>query len=262
MNLRSLDFEKPVWRVLPDHAGPGLAVEIRSREDKFVQFFYLSLLDRKPTEITHGQDWWKGLEAVHNSHIILHAYESPGLPLHQGLYVYEGVQGKLLWEKPQAIFEALAEDIISAKDKTGTNTHYRLSSGEVSAKTPTKSNFDQDAQKKQQDLSFPKVLIDGQAEFLSYQSVIKTHWKLKALLHIDLFQGTEKLADYEVLNFYHKNTAGTWNQELGIFKDRQLVFQCQTGKNLRGLSLDPFFIFQHYLIWTEGGTRLSYLRLG
>lgn len=262
MKVMRLDVEKPVWRVMPDHEGPGLAIEVRSREEKAVDFFYLNLLNGTIKALQMENDWWKGLQEVQNNIVLLHGYENPGLPVPQGLFAFEGIQGKSIWKKPQDTFTGLAGNVLGAKNREGVPFCYHLSSGEAIEHPPASDVFEQANDEKKQQLYFPKVFIDGHDEFEIHHQQIKQHWEKHAEVQIDILRGKKKLPNYQVINFYHKSPSGSWNQDLGILKNQIPIFHKQIGTDLKGLSLDPFFIFQDYLIWIENISCLSYLRLG
>lgn len=262
MNHESIVFESPVWRVMPDHGGPGLAVELRNKEEKTVQFIYVNLLTGKQVYLATDKDWWKGLQEVHQGIVLLHGYESPGLPIHQGLYAYESQKGHLIWNYPQEQFEALAEQSVQTKSKQGKIQVYALDSGKKLTAPPLSDSFREFERKKNAELSFPQASIQDDTAFATYHKEIKGHWDKNPHIHLDFLSLNIKEHSYRIFNFYEKNPSGSWNQYLGISTVEGPVFYRQLGTDLKGLSLDPFFSFQDFLIWIEDTHRLCYLKLG
>jgi len=257
MNIQKTHFDLPIWRVMPDHARTSLAIELRSRENKIVRFLYLDLNKKTQIPIHIDSEWWKGLLEVHNGIVLLHGYENPGLPVHQGIFAYNMEKEEPAWQMDLARYEALTEDTVKTTEHTGETKYYSLSTGEKLEQPPDAEAFASFNKEKNDTLLFPKVIIDGHERFLHHYQEINKAWGIKPELHIDFLE----YQNHRVFNFYHKNKEGKWNQELGILTKGKSTLHCRTGENLKGLSLDPFFIFQGYLIWIEGVNCLSCLRL-
>ena len=250
-------FDAPIWKVLPDHANFNLAIELRDREHQSLKIAYLNLAgNRSPLFLTEEIDWWKGLQTVFQGKILLHGYEDPGLPLQRGIYVYEGQKGRKLWGSDSLKFTSYTENGIIAESKMELKLYDWKSGKEVMPASPQEI-WDQMEKSQAANLSFPQAFVDAHESFEELAEIIREKSGKAAEVQIDSIGFRE----YQIYNFYNRNPDKSWSQFLGIKKDENWVFYRQTAKALKGLGLDPFFIFKNYLIWIEQQNTLAYLLL-
>jgi hypothetical protein len=97
-----------VWRLVPTSVGL-LVGEERFIDRKTVRFFCLRQESGRSLweKVTFGEQWWIGIEAVHDDVMLLHTFASPDLPEHRGITAVDLQRGQVLWSSSDQAFVAL-----------------------------------------------------------------------------------------------------------------------------------------------------------
>jgi len=97
-----------VWRLVPTTI-ELLVGEERDIEQRRVSFFCLDQARGRPLwqKMTFGDQWWVGIEAVHDGVLLLHGFASPDLPEHRGIIAVDLKRGQTLWSAQDLAFFAL-----------------------------------------------------------------------------------------------------------------------------------------------------------
>lgn len=108
-----------VWRLVPTSSGK-LIGESRDLQKKVVSFF---CVNRKTGEVlweeaTFGEQWWIGIEAVHEETLLLHKFATPELPEHQSIIAVDVLAGTKLWQNDELKLEAVKEAALYASRRT------------------------------------------------------------------------------------------------------------------------------------------------
>jgi Domain of unknown function (DUF4905) len=76
--------------------------EDRNLETKHVSFFCLDRRTGVPLwhDLTLEEQWWCGIEEIHDSCVVFHGFASPDMPGHRGVTVADIPSGKILWKNP------------------------------------------------------------------------------------------------------------------------------------------------------------------
>ncbi|MEM6807167.1 MAG: DUF4905 domain-containing protein [Bacteroidota bacterium] len=253
----SQSFDAPIWKVMPDHANSGLAIELRDKKNHSLQIAYIDLAEgQSPIFIKAELDWWQGLQTVFQGRILLHGYEDPGLPLQRGLSIYNGKEGTKLWENSSLKFTNYLKAGIMAEVHNELKL-YSWDSGEEVVQSDLQEELHKMNEKQAANLGFPQAYIDAHDSFENLAQIVQEKSEKAPEIQIDF----ARFGSYQIYNFYHRNTDESWSQFLGIRKGKEWPFYRQTADALKGLGLDPFFLFKNYLIWLEQENTLSYLSL-
>ncbi|MBX3103261.1 MAG: DUF4905 domain-containing protein, partial [Bacteroidetes bacterium] len=108
MSVQIIDLPAPVWQVRPCVQAPLLALELRDARQMEATFAVYHLHTRQLVPIVPDiPEWWVGLAAVGHDSVLLHRYEDPAMPVHQGVYAYNVHNGRLRWSHPHARYQAV-----------------------------------------------------------------------------------------------------------------------------------------------------------
>jgi hypothetical protein len=120
--------EGAIWRVVVTPAG-RLIGESRDLEKKETCFFCVDVLTGAPLweRATFGEQWWIGIEAVHDEVVFLHKYATPSLPEHKSIIAVDAGTGGVLWSSEDLKFEFLVEDgLIASRNSVYGRTYHHL----------------------------------------------------------------------------------------------------------------------------------------
>ena len=63
------------------------------------------------------EDWWTGIEAIHEDVLLLHGFATPDLPGHRGITAFNIPDGRRLWRVPDATYRGFTEaGILASRD--------------------------------------------------------------------------------------------------------------------------------------------------
>ncbi len=103
--------EGVIWRLHPAQAGM-LAGEERDIGLKTVSFFCVNPSGPLWKGKNFGEQWWTGIETVHNGVLLLYGFATPDLPGRKGVTAVDCATGDLLWKNGESTFIAAVGDRI------------------------------------------------------------------------------------------------------------------------------------------------------
>jgi hypothetical protein len=214
-------FDGIIWSVKVDHLSDFIALEIRYKDRKEVEFFAIDLYENKKINIHHHfeEKWLWGIECIHNKTIIVHSYLSAQSPEHQYLIAYDTQEGKKLWENYTDAFENINGD------------HLVVYNLRIEPKKLTLLN-----------------IRTGQTEVRGRRSEIGNQLS-------DLRFPTSDILDWKG---YHISTSTKdRSQVIEIINDEKNIHISEIiSKDIDTLPLDSFFIFNDHLIFIKNKSRL------
>jgi hypothetical protein len=103
--------EGVIWRLHPAQGGM-LAGEERNIGSKTVSFFCVDPSGPLWKGKNFGEQWWTGIETVHNGVLFFYGFATPDLPGRKGITAVDCATGDLLWKNGELTFIAAAGDRI------------------------------------------------------------------------------------------------------------------------------------------------------
>lgn len=113
------DNKRQIWRIIPANSSK-LIIEEREPEKKQAYFHCLSLDSGKKIFSNFQLDdtFWVGVEAVKDDIIFFHKFAKPDMPKHRGIFAYDIINEKFLWNNPELVFLFLHKDrLYTYRDK-------------------------------------------------------------------------------------------------------------------------------------------------
>jgi hypothetical protein len=108
--------EGVIWRLHPAEGGM-LVGEERNIGSKTASFFCVDSSGTLWKGKNFGEQWWTGIETVHNGVLFLYGFATPDLPGRKGITAVDCATGDLLWKNGELTFIAAAGDrIYSSQD--------------------------------------------------------------------------------------------------------------------------------------------------
>lgn len=258
---QKLFFPATIWQVRPDPLGGGLAVEVRDGPEKRATFFWLDLSDvsLRPLSLSLPDPWWVTLYACWQGHLILQGYQEPGLPLPQGIYVYDLADGRLRWSDPQRRCAGLTPDALLTRHAWLPQRHEQLALQDGRATAMDQPDW-QAACRQGEDLLFgPMALPNATAQ----PQPPLTRW-------MDLLPPPQQPGPHPIhwlalperqlgcAAWYvpHVQSPTHLTQYLGLWRRDQLAGTFVLQPDTQQLAPDPFMVWRQYLIWQAAGHHL------
>lgn len=109
-----------IWRVLPTETGQFVGEE-RNIQEKSVSFFCIRQDSGaiQWADVRLPERWWIGIEAVHNSLVLLHEFALPDFPDHKKIHALDLSSGRLRWSNEKLRYIFARGDRIYAADDLG-----------------------------------------------------------------------------------------------------------------------------------------------
>lgn len=107
-----------IWRLLPTTSGVFVG-ELRDPETKRTSFFCVNQQsgDVLWERISLEEQWWIGVEAVHDDRVFLHGFSTPDMPDHKGITALDLFTGKISWQNPDLRFVLCVDNsLFASKD--------------------------------------------------------------------------------------------------------------------------------------------------
>lgn len=93
-----------VWKLL---CSKNLLIgDVRDTDKKTASFFTMDFQtgDVLWKNVSIGETWWIGMQAILNDVILLHGFEKPDMPIPKGIYALDLTTGKTLWQNSEMTF--------------------------------------------------------------------------------------------------------------------------------------------------------------
>jgi hypothetical protein len=113
-----------IWRVIPTGVGK-LICEIRDLDQKRTRFLSINQTTGKVDwESGYGEEWWIGVETVHEGVLLLHKFASPDMPEHRSIVAAAIEDGRTIWKSDELRFEGVGGNGIYASVVDRMSTRY------------------------------------------------------------------------------------------------------------------------------------------
>ncbi|HEX8549688.1 MAG TPA: DUF4905 domain-containing protein [Cytophagaceae bacterium] len=264
--VQSIRFgEGNIWKIIIESTLSTLFIETREPEKRQVKFHAVDLKNKKAIwEYTDTEErWWLGLEDALPNAVLIHGYRNPKFPDHKGLIALDPVRGKILWKNPNWTFinksgsavlvSTEKEDTVLLLDPKNGTVHQEMSAPEAPAPSEAAS---------------PKVMT-GQAistdngTYEKIKSLVVERTQLHLIEEINYLEHNGHI----IISFYvldhisndvtkavanpgQDSNNNVLTHMLWILdKDGNQKILNTLGKNLKGISSDPFFVFDNMVIF-------------
>jgi hypothetical protein len=209
------------------------------------------------------EKYWVGIEAIHNSIILFHKFRKPDMPGHKGIYVFDILTQKLIWQNDDLIFLLAKHDEVYAYQTTFEGRqYYALDSltGKISKDFGSEiveiNNLRELS--RQNDFAnkflFPNAFNQNEDDstvtqifnsLLADKKIIdRIHWL--------------KLNSYLMFNYHEKNLKGTFDNYFKVFditKNKIVLNETLNSKSNK-LIPESFFIVKDLLFLLVEKTKL------
>lgn len=244
-------FSEKVWKVFPDPFRLNLAVESRDAQANSIFGWSLPLAQKKAVPLALLSDWWCTLVTVHDGHSIWQGLEDEGLPVPQGIYVFDQENGKLVWENPSLRFLQCGPEVVIAAGEEDQVFFLEVATGNVRQEIshedlPRDFLADYEASRFQ-GLVYPSHLTPDTGLYHQMKTSFPTDMPQVGPMN---YLSTHS---YHILHRYAQDSAeAAIEGTLVIYdQDHQLVKTISTGSYENGFALDSFFVMNHWLIWVS-----------
>ncbi len=121
----SFSSKRNIWRLIPT-SSKFLVIEERDIITKEVFFNCLNLNDGKVffKNFQLEEKHWIGIESVHNNLIFFHKFQKPDMPVHKGIYTFNILNQKMIWQNDDLLFLFVMDDKVYAYQSTFEGRQY------------------------------------------------------------------------------------------------------------------------------------------
>lgn len=267
MNLKkkySYSDGNQVWRIKISGT-EKLLVETRNTEEKKA-FFHCFDLNSGKSIFTNQQmeeKYWLGVEAIYGDVIFFHKFAKPDMPGHKGIFAFDIISQKVLWENEFYSFLFLLDDKIYVYQE-------RFEGKQVFTLDPKNGELIDDLGQNPTNINELKIIADGETDYSNYafpeffygSSMNQTIDKL-------INEETNKLlvegkveyiskGNFLIFNYHSQsknkgliNTLIAYN----ILK-RKTVFKEILNTTLNAFAPDSFFLYNNLLVFIKEKTKV------
>lgn len=161
-----------LWRIMFSGSGHIIG-EDRNTDAKTVTFFCLDASTGRPIwqQKSFDEQWWIGLDAVHDGRLFLHGFRKPDMPEHKNIYAVDLNTAELIWKNTDCTFLAVqSPSVYGYKDLFERRVYYRLDekTGELLEElTALPDGVEPNIQYEKTDFTFSRPVADNGSEALN-----------------------------------------------------------------------------------------------
>jgi hypothetical protein len=263
-----------IWRLLFTERGRVVG-ECRNQDKKTASFFCLDEVSGKPLweDLTLGEPWWVGIEAVLNDTVLLHTFASPDMPEHRGIRAYDTETGGLRWRNDDATFWfGCGDRVFAYRDLFEKRVGYEigLQAGELRA-TYDESLQELRALRREtvgsqstSEVTLPEIMTDNALDPSMLALVNRTVKGKQITGNVEYIKQNDVLAfNYHVLARASAVQSQSYENHLFVFRLPQCTcaFSDIIGRDLKAYVPDSFFIRRSRLFFVKDRHTLTALRL-
>lgn len=265
----SFSNKKNIWRLIPSESG-YLVIEERDMISKEVFFNCLKTEDGKVyfQNFQLEEKYWVGIEAIYKNIIIFHKFRKPDMPGHKGVYAFDILSRKLIWQNDDLIFLLAKDEQVYAYQTSFEGREYfvlHYLTGELIKDLG--SEFNEVNKLREESMRsdfvnnflFPEKFIEN-AETQSF-----------AKLFNQQIVGQKVIGDINWLeqnglvmfNYHEQNSNGTFNNHFSVvdISKGKIILNEILNSNSKSLTLESFFIIENLLFLLVGKTKLVVYRI-
>lgn len=249
--IKEKKFKKSIWKLIPSAKKGQLAIELRNKDDKKVEYGFLNLEsgDYQPVVPSNQDNWWTGLLEFYSNFILLHGYEEEGLPMHKGAMVYDVLSPKILWKD----FEVLVKQTGVQGILTDKGDLLGWEDGEVK----NQNIFLPLNQLRAEQQVFPSLHLEGDPVFEKWKEPLRDALGTDPVGQIAMATYKTEIFLQACTGTLGKELMGHWLWKEPVVSRLNLI----SSSTLKGLLLDAFFIELPYLFFTPEENLLLWMNL-
>jgi hypothetical protein len=257
----SFPFKGNIWKLRIDAFANILVPEIRDGENRETGFAGIDLTTKKI--LWQGPDinekWWIGLEEAKYGKVILHGYKDIQNPEHKGLIVLDSRSGKVLWKKEELSFYSTTHEAIIAYDMEETERRYKkidINEGKIIEEISESELTDE----RKSEESFVK-------NSSHYRADNKYFEKIAGFAEAYIGKKPEQALDYLeykegiIVSFYAREEEKLVNYLMVVNEKGELIYNEPIDKDLKGVGIDTFFLYNDLLIFIKNKKELVIFEL-
>lgn len=265
----SFSNKKNIWRLIPSESG-YLVIEERDMISKEVFFNCLKTEDGKVyfQNFQLEEKYWVGIEAIYKNIIIFHKFRKPDMPGHKGVYAFDILSRKLIWQNDDLIFLLAKDEQVYAYQTSFEGREYfvlHYLTGEVIKDLG--SEFDEINKLREESMR-----SDFVNNFLFPEKFIKNaETQSFAKLFNQQIVGQKVIGDINwlkqnglvIFNYHEQNSNGTFNNHFSVvdISKGKIILNEILNSNSKSLTLESFFIIENLLFLLVGKTKLVVYRI-
>jgi hypothetical protein len=250
----SFSNKRNIWRLIPSESG-YLVIEERDLNTKEVFINCLKTADGKVIfkNFQLDEKYWVGIETVNNDIIFFHKFRKPDMPGHKGIYAFDILNKKLIWQNDELIFLLAIDATVYAYQSTFEGRQYfviNYLNGSILEELTDVREINKLREKSMRNDFVNSFLIPQ--KFMESDAAIDSKNTLKRLLDGRKIIGDVnwlKYNDYIMYNFHLANPKGTLNNCFEVFDTakNKIVLKEEINSNLRGPVFESFFMIRDML---------------
>jgi hypothetical protein len=265
----SVTNKRDIWRLIPSESG-YLVIEERDLNTKEVFFNCLKIFDGKVLfkNFQLEEKYWVGIEGIYKSTIFFHKFRKPDMPGHRGIYAFNILNKKLVWQNDDLIFSLAKDDKVFAYQTTFEGRQYYLLdslTGEIIKGLG--SEFDEINKLREESTKndfinsflFPKAFHQNEAN----SDVVEIFNKLFSDGKISGSINWLKLNDYVIFNYHEQNSNETFNNYFKVFDTvrNKIVLSETLNSKSKKMVFESYFIVGDQIFLLVEKTKLVVYRI-
>jgi hypothetical protein len=250
-----------IWKVLPDENGNYMAVESRDGEKRntmlsVVNLFdnnFLFTIDRLP------KPWWLSLKAVGYGKIILQGYKESNNPETKGLYVFDLLTGKLLWQEEEELFYSFSDNetmlLSFVKEDQETFQKVVSASGKIIEEVVTIEEKENVAT--QTSSVFPLLYTEDNIHYKTIADFLYQNYEYKSVGPLEYLEYRTNM----LVSFYIRENKKLTNILLVIEEEGNCLLQDTLMEGADGIGMSSFFVCRNKLIYIKNKVSIALAEL-
>ncbi len=260
----SFTNKKNIWRLIPSESG-YLVIEERDLQTREVFFNCLKTIDGEVLfkNFQLDEKYWAGIEGMYKNIIYFHKFRKPDMPDHKGIYAFDILSRKIIWQNDDLIFLLVKDENVFAYQSTFEGRQYFVldsSTGEIIKDLGTE--FEEINKLREDSIQndfvnsflFPIAFNPNKAD----SDVAGIFSKLLADKNISGSINWLKLNDYLMFDYHEKNSDGAFNNYFKVFdfsKNKVVLNETLNSKSIK-LVFESFFVSDNLLFLLVEKTKL------
>jgi len=260
----SFTSKRNIWRLILSESG-YLVIEERDMDSKEVFFNCIKTSNGKILfkNFQLEEKYWIGIEAVYKDIIFFHKFRKPDMPGHKGIYAFDILNRKLIWQNDDLTFLLAKDDKVYAYQTTFEGRQYFILdylTGEITSDLD--SEFDEINKLREEsmqndfsnDFLFPRIFnqIDENSDTGNIFTRLFADRKISGSIN------WLKLNNYLMFNYHEENADGTLNNYFEVFdiSKEKIILNEILNSNSMKLAFESFFIMNNLLFLMVEKTKL------
>ena len=265
----SFTSKRNIWRLIPSESG-YLVIEERDMSSREVFFNCLNLNDGKVLfkNFQLEEKHWIGIESVHNNLIFFHKFRKPDMPGHKGIYAFDILNRKMIWQNDDLLFLFAKDDKVYVYQSTFEGRqYYVLDSHTGNIIEEMGSEFSQISKLREEEMRsdftntflYPQPFNDNLESGDVPKSMKGLLTEIKVVGKINWLV----LKDLIMFNYHEQNSNGTFNNYFKVFDLLKQKYILNETLNLKAKNLVPesFFVVEDLIFLLVEKTKLVVYRI-